>query len=149
MVLGIRPSRFQSFHNTPAFRAARVKESLESVYQAHYPHKPTKTGRGVKRSPLHQRLEEQGAAWRDVSGMECADWLVGPSTREEEEGEEGDAKRMHAPLSWGRHHWFETWQNEHLACRQSAGLIDMSFMSKFKVQVLLPQMRQEVGQNIV
>jgi 4-methylaminobutanoate oxidase (formaldehyde-forming) len=128
----------------PAFRASRVKESLESVYQAHYPHKPTKTCRNVKRSPLHARLEEQGAAWRDVSGWECADWFAGSI----KEDDEDNTRRLHAPLSWGRHHWFETWQNEHLACRQSAGVIDMSFMSKFKVQVLLPQMRRAEGTEL-
>jgi 4-methylaminobutanoate oxidase (formaldehyde-forming) len=92
-VTGMRPSRFQAYHATPAFRADRVTETLGNVYRAHYPHRPAATGRGVKRSPLHARLDAHGAAWRDVSGWEAADWFAGG-------GENADpAARQPGPLS--------------------------------------------------
>jgi len=115
--------RFQRFQCTPAFRSARCEETLGNVYKTHYPHKPAKTARGAKRTPLYASLAAKGAAFRDVSGWECADWFS-PT----------EAGRRVEPLSWGRHHWFETWAAEHRACREGCGLFDMSFMSKFRVQ---------------
>ena len=61
--------------------------------------------------------------FRDVSGWECADWFA-PEGTTPEVGE----------LSWGKHAWFDIWKAEHEACRNGAALIDMSFMSKFRVQ---------------
>jgi glycine cleavage system aminomethyltransferase T len=80
----------------------------------------------VKRSPLHERLDAHKAVFRDVSGWECADFFVAD-----------EAQRSHKPLSWGKHHWFSNWEAEHNACRNEAALFDMSFMSKFLVQVSL------------
>jgi hypothetical protein len=55
-------------------QALRVVESLGKVYKCHYPHRPVETARGVRLSPLHERLKAQGAYFRDVSGWEGADW---------------------------------------------------------------------------
>jgi 4-methylaminobutanoate oxidase (formaldehyde-forming) len=81
------------------------------------------TARGARLSPLHQRLVEQGAHFRDVSGWEGADWFAGP-------GEVADP----GPLTWGRPSWWSNWEAEHRACREGVILMDMSFMSKFRVQ---------------
>jgi 4-methylaminobutanoate oxidase (formaldehyde-forming) len=37
-------------------------------------------------------------------------------------------------LTWGRQNWFDTWAREHRAIREGVGLMDMSFMAKFRVQ---------------
>src|SRR5262249_49491567 len=37
-------------------------------------------------------------------------------------------------LSWGRQHWFSYWAVEHRAAREGVILMDMSFMSKFRVE---------------
>ena len=81
------------------------------------------TARSVKRSPIHDRLAEQGAYFRDVSGWEGADWFAGA----------GVEARVDE-LSWGRQSWFPHWESEHRAVREGVGLMDMSFMSKFLVQ---------------
>jgi 4-methylaminobutanoate oxidase (formaldehyde-forming) len=109
---------------TPAYREARAAESLAKVYKCHYPHRPTLTARGVRRSPLHDRLAARGACFRDVSGWEGADWFAGP----------GQAAEL-GELSWGRHpNWWGRWAAEHAACRDACVLLDMSFMSKFLVR---------------
>src|SRR5439155_19563468 len=92
------------------------------VYQTHYPGRSMSTARGVKRSPLHERLVARGAYFRDVSGWEGADWYAvsGPPTVD--------------ALSWGRQNWFPYWADEHRAAREGVILMDMSFMSKFLVQ---------------
>lgn len=123
-VTAMLPARLQPYQATPAYRALRVVESLGKVYKCHYPHRQTETARGVRRSPLHDRLAALGAFFRDVSGWEGADWYAG-----------ADQSPQLGELRWGRHpEWFDTWAAEHQACREGVVLIDMSFMSKFHVQ---------------
>jgi len=122
-VTGMHPARLQPYQSNPDYRRTRTVESLGMVYQCHYPNKSLQTARGAKLSPLHARLVEQGAYLRDVSGWESADWYAGPG----EVAEPG-------PLTWGRPSWWSHWEAEHRACREAVVLMDMSFMSKFRVQ---------------
>ena len=122
-VTGMNIDRLHPYQLAPEYRATRTVESLGMVYQTHFPGKSMKTARGIKRSPLHDRLAAQGAYFRDVSGWEGADWYAGP-------GQVADP----GALSWGRQRWFEQWASEHRAVREGVGLMDMSFMAKFRVQ---------------
>jgi 4-methylaminobutanoate oxidase (formaldehyde-forming) len=115
--------RLHSYQANPDYRRTRTVESLGMVYQCHYPTRSMQTARGVKRSPVHDRLAAVGAYFRDVSGWEGADWYA-PA------GVEPVVER----LSWGRQNWFGYWEAEHRAARDGVILMDMSFMSKFLVQ---------------
>ena len=96
---------------------------LSKPLQCHYPTFTNQSARGVKTSPLHDRLVKAGACFKDVSGWEGPDWFA-----------IGDEEPIARELTWGRAHWFDNWRAEHIACRTAAVLIDMSFMSKFLVQ---------------
>jgi len=121
-VTGFHIDRLQPYQTSPSYRASRTVESLGMVYQTHFPGRSMSTARGIKRSPLHDRLADQGAYFRDVSGWEGADWYAGfGKTAEVTE------------LSWGRQNWFDQWAAEHRAVREGVGLMDMSFMAKFQV----------------
>ena len=122
-VTGMHPARLQPYQANPEYRRTRTVESLGMVYQCHYPNRSLHTARGAKLSPLHARLAEQGAHFKDVSGWEGADWFAGP-------GEVADA----GPLTWGRPSFWAQWEAEHCACREGVIVMDMSFMSKFRVQ---------------
>ena len=122
-VTGMHPARLQPYQANPEYRRTRTVESLGMVYQCHYPNKALHTARGAKLSPLHARLVEQGAHFRDVSGFEAADWYAGP-----------DATPDPGPLTWARPSWWPQWEAEHRACREGVIVMDMSFMSKFRVQ---------------
>ncbi len=122
-VTGMHPDRLQRYQSNPEYRRTRTVESLGMVYQCHYPNKSMKTARDAKRSPLHDRLATQGAHFKDVSGWEGADWYAGP-------GETPDP----GELTWGRPAFWAHWEAEHRACREGVILMDMSFMSKFRVQ---------------
>ena len=80
------------------------------------------TARNVKLSPLHDQLADEGAAFREVSLWEGADWFAGP----------GSAPDL-GPLTWGRPAYWPHWEAEHSACRDGVIVMDMSFMSKFAV----------------
>ena len=121
-VTGFNVDRMQEYQLNPRYRAERTVETLGMVYQTHFPGRSMVTARGVKRSPIHDRLVEQRAYFRDVSGWEGADWFAPPGVA------------PHVPeLSWGRQNWFPYWAEEHRAVREGVGLMDMSFMSTFLV----------------
>ncbi len=122
-VTSMHPDRLQPYQSNPEYRRTRTVESLGTVYQCHYPNKSMKSARDTKRSPLHDRLTAQGAYFKDASGWEGADWYAGP-------GATPDPGR----LTWGRPAFWSQWEAEHRACREGVVLMDMSFMSKFRVQ---------------
>ncbi len=122
-ITGMNIDRLHTYQSNPEYRRTRTVESLGLVYQCHYPTKSMTTARDAKRSPVHDRLAAQGAYFKDVSGWEGADWYAG-------KGETPDP----GPLSWGRQRWFGVWEAEHRAAREGVILMDMSFMSKFRVE---------------
>ncbi len=122
-VTGFNIDRLHPYQSNPEYRRTRTMESLGMVYQCHYPTRSMQTARGAKKSPLHDRLVQRRAYFRDVSGWEGADWYAPP-------GIEPKVER----LSWGRQNWFPYWAAEHRAAREGVILMDMSFMSKFVVQ---------------
>lgn len=127
-VTGMNIDRLHPYQANPQYRATRTVESLGMVYATHYPGRSMQTARGAKLSPVHHRLVEQRAFFRDVSGWEGADWYA----------PEGSVAPGAAPepgeLSWGRQDWYKYWEAEHQACRDGVIVMDMSFMAKFAVQ---------------
>lgn len=122
-ITGFNIDRLHTYQNNPEYRNHRTVESLGMVYQCHYPYQSMQTARGAKRSAFYDRLADQGAFFRDVSGWEGADWYA----------PEGHAARIERH-SWSKDDWFAYWEAEHLAARENVVLMDMSFMSKFMVQ---------------
>jgi len=122
-VTGFNIDRLHAYQANPKYRRARTVESLGMVYRCHYPSLSPQTARGVKTSAIHDRLAAAGAYFRDVSGWEGADWYAPP-------GHEPKVEQ----LSWGRENWFSWWEAEHRAAREDVILMDMSFMSKFRVE---------------
>jgi glycine cleavage system aminomethyltransferase T/glycine/D-amino acid oxidase-like deaminating enzyme len=122
-ITGFNIDRLHTYQSNPEYRRTRTVESLGMVYQCHYPTRSMETARGAKRSPVHDRLAARGAYFKDVSGWEGPDWYAPPGVKPEVER-----------LSWGRQNWFPYWQAEHEATREGVILMDMSFMSKFRVE---------------
>src|SRR4051794_19783798 len=120
-VTGFNVDRFRDDQLDPAYRASRTTEILGTVYAAHTPGKQLRTARDRLLSPVHERLVEQGGYLREVSGFEGADWFAGAGVTPT------------ADPTWGHAPWFEQWAAEHRAVREAAGLMDMSFMAKFRV----------------
>lgn len=109
--------------NTPAFRRARTPELLAKSFGVHFPNDSFKTARGLKRSPLFDRLKAAGAYFTESHGWELPDWFA-PTPEQ---------ARIKA-YSWGRQNWFDWHSEEHRAAREDAILMDMSSMSKFLIQ---------------
>jgi 4-methylaminobutanoate oxidase (formaldehyde-forming) len=122
-ITGFNMARLHPFQNNPEYRRHRTVESLGMVYQCHYPSQSMKTARGAKTSAVYDRLKQNGAYFRDVSGWEGADWFAPAGQQPVIENH-----------SWGRESWFSCWEAEHRAARENVVLMDMSFMPKFLVQ---------------
>jgi len=122
-ITGFNIDRLHTYQNNPEYRKHRTVESLGMVYKCHYPYKSMKTARGAKKSAVYDRLKDQGAYFKDVSGWEGADWFA----------PKGQEPRIENH-SWGKEDWFAFWEAEHKAARENVILMDMSFMSKFMVQ---------------
>jgi 4-methylaminobutanoate oxidase (formaldehyde-forming) len=121
-ITAMNVDRLHRYQSNPEYRRTRTVESLGLVYLCHYPTRSMTTARGVKRAPYHQQLAERGAFFRDVSGWEGADWYAGRGVKAE------------TTLTFGRANWWPIWQAEHKAVREGVVCMDMSFMSKFRVQ---------------
>jgi len=110
------------FMGTQAFIEERVEESLGLLYENHFPYRQFETGRGVRFSPVHQRLVEHRACFGQVAGWERPNWFA----------PEGVEPRYE--YSFGRQNWFEYSAAEHMATRTSVTLTDQSSFSKYLVQ---------------
>jgi 4-methylaminobutanoate oxidase (formaldehyde-forming) len=114
--------RAQPFQRNRRYLKERVTETLGLLYADHFPARQMATARGVRRSPVHDRLAARGAVFGEVAGWERANWFA-----------TGDQKREYLH-SWGRQNWWENQRAEHMAVREKVGLFDMTSFGKIRVE---------------
>ncbi len=113
--------RVAPFQRNKRYLHDRTVESLGLLYAMHWPFRQPESARGVRKSPLHDRLAERGACFGEVAGFERANWFAPPGVTPEYR------------YSYGRQNWFEYSAREHLAVRERVGLFDQSSFAKFAV----------------
>ena len=114
--------RNQPFQRNRKYLRERVSESLGLLYATHFPYRQYDTARGVRKSPLHDRLQAIGACHGEVAGWERPNWYA---------TESGLARYEY---SYGRQNWFEHSAAEHRAVRERVGLFDQSSFAKFRLE---------------
>lgn len=114
--------RNMPFQINRKYLAERVSESLGLLYATHYPFKQYETARGVRKSPIHDRLAAHGACFGEAFGWERANWY----------GEPGSTPKYE--YSYGRQNWFENTAAECKAVREAVGLFDQSSFAKFRLE---------------
>ena len=115
-------SRMQPFQGNKTYLYERSRETLGLLYADHFPYRQKATARGVRRSPFHQHLLDQGAVMGEAAGWERANWFAN-------EGQEREYR-----YSWKRQNWFENAAAEHRAVRENVGMYDMSSFGKIRVE---------------
>lgn len=115
-------SRMQPFQGNKQYLFERSKETLGLLYADHYPYRQKASARGVRRTPFHHHLLEQGAVMGELAGWERANWFAN-------EGQEREYQ-----YSWKRQNWFENSAAEHHAVRENVGMYDMSSFGKIRVE---------------
>jgi glycine cleavage system T protein len=114
--------RFHPFQGTRRYVRDRAVETLGLLYEMHWPFRQKDTARGVRRSPLHDRLVAAGACMGEASGWERPNWYAtGEQTAEYE-------------YTYKRQNWFESSAAEHRGTREAVGLFDQTSFSKYMVQ---------------
>jgi 4-methylaminobutanoate oxidase (formaldehyde-forming) len=115
-------SRMQPFQGNKHYLFERSKETLGLLYADHFPYRQKATARGVRRTPFHHHLQEQGAVMGELAGWERANWFANAGQTAEYE------------YSWKRQNWFENAAAEHRAVRENLGMYDMSSFGKLRVE---------------
>jgi glycine cleavage system aminomethyltransferase T/glycine/D-amino acid oxidase-like deaminating enzyme len=121
-VSGMSIERVVPFQNTPKYLHDRTVEILGWMYYEHWANRQFKTGRNIRKSPLHDRLAAAGAYFSASKGWEYPDWFA-------PEGVEPKVE-----YTWWRQNWFEYAAEEHRATREGVIVMDLTLMGKFLVQ---------------
>jgi glycine cleavage system aminomethyltransferase T/glycine/D-amino acid oxidase-like deaminating enzyme len=111
--------RFAPFQNNAAFLRDRVTEMLGLHYQMAWPNREVTTGRGLRKSALHDRLAAAGACFGQKMGFERPLWFA----------RGGMAPAME--YAFGKQNWFARHAAEHHAARQAVAVFDQSSFSKY------------------
>ena len=115
-------SRMHPFQGNRHYLFERSKETLGLLYADHFPYRQKATARGVRRSPFHAQLLEQGAVMGEAGGWERANWFA------------KDGQAPEYEYSWKRQNWFDNAAAEHKAVRENVGMYDMSSFGKLRVE---------------
>ena len=113
--------RFAKTQANERYLHERTKEALGRLYAMHWPNLQATTARGVRRSPLYDRLEAAGACFGELTQWERANWF---------------APRGLEPVyeySFGRQNWFPYSAEEHRAAREAVALFDLTSFAKIEV----------------
>jgi 4-methylaminobutanoate oxidase (formaldehyde-forming) len=116
--------RFGRAYRSPSYTLARTLEVYETYYDVKYPGHERTAGRPLRMSPAYGRLSELGAVFGEKSGWERANWF------------EPNAARGHEslrPRGWAGRLWSPAIGAEHVACRESAALFDVTSFAKIEV----------------
>ena len=118
--------RMQPFQTNRKYLKDRVTETLGLLYADHFPYRQFESSRNVRRSPIHQRLEENGACFGEVNGWERPNWFLPEAARKA-----GEVAQYE--YSWKRQNWFDYNAAEHKAVREKVGFFDLSSFGKIMV----------------
>ena len=113
--------RFAFHHTTNHFMYPRAVELYGHHYKLSAPGSEHHSGRGVRRSPLHQTLAARNAVFGSRGGWERPNWFA-------PEGIEP----IDQP-SFSKPNWFDHVGAEHHGVRNGVGLIDQTSFAKFEI----------------
>jgi sarcosine dehydrogenase len=113
--------RFGFHHTTKFFMYPRAVELYAHHYKLAAPGSEHASARGVRRSPLHQTLQANGAVFGSRGGWERPNWFAPPGIAAVDEP------------SFTRPNWFDHVGDTHRAVRERVGLIDQTSFAKFEI----------------
>jgi len=114
--------RNMRFQGNRKYLRERVSESLGLLYATHWPFRQYETARGIRKSPLYDRLVSIGACHGEAFGWERPNWYA------------TDGRTPEYEYSYGRQNWFELSAQEHKAVRENVALFDQCSFAKFRLE---------------
>jgi 4-methylaminobutanoate oxidase (formaldehyde-forming) len=119
--------RMLPFQGNRTYLVRRATETLGLLYADHFPYRHYASARGIRHSPLHERLAALGACFGESAGWERPFWFLPPEAAAR--GEKAEYR-----YSWKRQNWFDYAAAEHRAVRTGAGVFDLSPFGKIRVE---------------
>ena len=113
--------RFSPHHGAKAFMNPRAVEHYAHHYKMRYPGQEAETARGLRLSPLYERLKQAGAVYGSKNGWERPLWFAPKGLAQVDQ------------LAFESPGWTQYAAEEHRAVRERVALIDQSSFSKFEL----------------
>lgn len=114
----LRSDPLQSDH---AYMEEKMREAVGNNFAMHWPFKQPISGRNLRLSPLHQRLDQAGAVWGVGGAWERTRWFA------------QDEVEMNLPYSVGQQSWQYVADREAQNMAADVALIDLSMFTKINV----------------
>lgn len=116
-------NRFTAHALTRAYIRTRGRESYRNTHTINHPAEPMAQPRDLRRTAFHARVAEQGGVFVEAGGWERAAWCEANAALVE-------MAAVPARDGWAARHWSPIQGAEHLATRRTAGLYDVSPLTK-------------------
>ena len=113
--------RFSKVHQDKEWTRSRSLELYGKHYSISWPHEEHISGRPYLKSPIYEKLKNQGACFGSKLGWERPNWFAPESLRPQD------------VYSFGRQNWFPFVAEEHHKVRESVAVFDQSSFAKFRV----------------
>jgi glycine cleavage system T protein len=117
------PERFDDHGLSARFARVRGAQGYREVYDVIHPREPVRVARPLRVSPFHAREVALGAEMWESAGWERPQWYPAD-----------DVPAAPARSAWSARFWSPSVLAEHRACRESAGLFDLSPFTKVTVR---------------
>ncbi len=114
--------RSMPFQRNRKYLRERVSETLGLLYATHWPYRQYESARGIRKSPIFDRLCAAGACHGEAFGWERPNWYAPKGIKPKYE------------YSYGRQNWFEHSAAEHKGVRENVGLFDQTSFAKFRLE---------------
>jgi glycine cleavage system aminomethyltransferase T/glycine/D-amino acid oxidase-like deaminating enzyme len=115
-------ARFYGHQRTSEHVTARAREGFNKMYGIVHPAEQWESGRPTRRSPVYEQERALGAVFFETVGWERPCWYQGNENLLERYGDRVQAR----PSEWDARWWSPIINAEHLALRETCGLVDLS-----------------------
>jgi glycine cleavage system aminomethyltransferase T/glycine/D-amino acid oxidase-like deaminating enzyme len=122
-------SRFYGHQKTKTHINARTAEGFNKTYGIVHPREQWASNRYVRTSPLFERQKALGAVFFEAMGFERPQWYESNAKLLAKYGEQVMPRRY----EWDGRWWSPIINAEHLAMRESVGMVDLSAFAIFDV----------------
>jgi glycine cleavage system aminomethyltransferase T/glycine/D-amino acid oxidase-like deaminating enzyme len=123
-------SRFYPHERTEHHILARCAEHYNKTYGIVHPREQWGSERGMRRSPFYAREEALGAVFFDARGWERPQWYESNAALFEKYPQ----AKVDRPHEWDRRWWSPITNAEHLAMRDSVGMVDLTAFNEFDIE---------------
>ncbi len=120
-VWGMDPARFGDW-TTPSYTRAKVVENYGRRFRIPYPNEQLPAARPLQTSPIHARLDAEGAVWGAAYGLEQALWFQRGS-------QQPASERLETPTLRRSNAWSAV-AEESRAVRDGVGMIETTGFAK-------------------